>query len=87
MKYKCKTVSLFKMMVDYSGMGEPLCSFCQSRDCDNPIERREVSVIGENKDFRLYIRGSEVFAVVECEGFIHSPEDEDSEDEGDNDGS
>tara|TARA_Y100000310_G_scaffold57488_2_gene52708 strand:+ start:39919 stop:40107 length:189 start_codon:yes stop_codon:yes gene_type:complete len=59
-----------KMLVDHRGFAEPLCDFCKTADCDNPIETRKVSILGITKSKKVYVRNDEATFVVACEGFI-----------------
>lgn len=70
MKYKCQTISLAKIILDTSGMHEPICTHCEAGDCTNPIEFRDISFFGELKRCRVYVRGKDVHAVIGCEGFL-----------------
>jgi len=73
MKYKCRTIPFSKLLVTPIGLVEPLCNRCKSPDCSNPILKKQVSIMGVAKTYRLYSRGSEMCAVIECEeGFISS---------------
>ena len=57
-------------MVGPIGLVESLCNECLCKDCTNPIENTEVSIMGVNKKQKVYTRGSEPGIVVACEGFI-----------------
>jgi hypothetical protein len=70
MKYRCKTVSLVKLNVDHKGFITSLCDNCKTADCDNPIEKRSISILGIKKENKVYIRSNEPSFVVACEGFI-----------------
>ena len=69
MEYECKTCSVTQLLVTGIGAIEPLCNKCNTLDCTNPVEKREVSIMGVNRTWRMLNRGSEVYMVVECEGF------------------
>jgi len=70
MKYKCKTISVSKMLVDHRGFVESLCDSCRTADCDNPIETRKLSILGIIKKKKIFVRGDEAFFVAACEGYI-----------------
>jgi len=69
MKYKTKTVSLDKLIIDHQGLVMPLCNTCQNNDCTNPIETVDVSFIGIVKPCKI-INEYSARAVVQCEGYI-----------------
>lgn len=69
MEYKCKTVSLNKLIATPMGFGMPLCQKCKTRDCTNPIEWRSVSFVGINKKVRVFVKGSQISFVVSCNGY------------------
>ena len=69
MKYKCKTIPIYKLITSYKGFTKSLCNSCKTEDCDNPIENRKVSVLGVNKDMRAYVKGNEISFVMFCEGY------------------
>jgi hypothetical protein len=85
MEYKCKTVSLNHILSTAMGIVEPLCNSCKSTECSNPIFYKEVSIFGIMRIYRLYARGQELYAVVECEEGFTTEEiiDDDVEDEKD----
>lgn len=70
MDYNCKTVSLNKVLFDNKGLIRSLCDTCQTKDCSNNIESRNVSILGVNKQMRVLVKGHEIFLVVGCEGYI-----------------
>jgi len=70
MEYRCKMISFSSLNVSPYGFIMPLCDKCQSRDCTNPIENIETSILGVVKKVKLYNRGNNPKVVVECEGFI-----------------
>ena len=70
MKYKCKTCRLSKMETTYKGFIRPLCETCRTIDCTNPIEKKKVSILGINKELRVYSRGNQMSFVVACEGYL-----------------
>ena len=70
MEYRCKMISMASLNISPVGFTMPLCDTCRTRDCTNPIESMNFSVIGIVRKVRLYNRGSEPKMVVECEGYI-----------------
>jgi hypothetical protein len=43
-----------------------------NRDCSNPVEIKEVSILGVLKKYRTYMRGDEPYFVVQCnEGYTN----------------
>jgi hypothetical protein len=69
MEYKCSVVSMNKLIAAPTGFVMPICQDCKTVDCDNPIETRRISVVGINKDVRVFVRGTQVLFVVKCNGY------------------
>lgn len=69
MQYPCKTISLLQVPKTSQGIVEPLCNSCLSRDCDNPIEKRSVSLPHGKKDWRVMTRGNNISVVLQCQGY------------------
>lgn len=57
--------------MDHRGAIEPICDTCLTLDCTNPIQMRNISVLGLDKKVRLYVAGSEPFVVIKCDGYTH----------------
>ena len=76
MKYNCKLVSFNQLLVTPGGIVEPLCNSCSAMDCSNPIHKKKVSILGLKKDYKLYARGGNFHAVIECEGYLLKKEEE-----------
>ena len=70
MRYKCKTMPLNQLLVDFSGINLGLCNNCGCLDCSNPIENKKISVLGIEQECRIFSRGIDVNIVIACEGFI-----------------
>lgn len=69
MEYKCKTISIDRLMATPMGFVFPLCQDCKNEDCTNPIEKRRLSIVGVNKIFRVYCKGQNISFVVSCNGY------------------
>jgi len=69
MRYKTSTISLSKLILSHAGPVQPLCNSCQTKDCTHQIEKKQVSVGGVNKTYRLMVRGNSVHGVVACDGY------------------
>lgn len=69
MNYRCKTVLLNSLIVGPTGIVMPLCEDCKTTDCDNPIEKRSVSIMGVSRKVRSYMRGDVAYFVIDCQGF------------------
>ena len=69
MEYKCQTVSMSQLHVTSNGFYMPLCEMCETKDCTNPIEKKEVSVMGVSRNIKTFSRGVEPRFVIQCEGF------------------
>ena len=70
MRFPCKKVSVEKLMIGPQGQMEPLCNSCINRECSNPIERKQISVFGVTKTYRLFCNSGNVHAIVDCEGYV-----------------
>lgn len=69
MKYKCQLVSMAQMLIGPDGLVMPLCNSCGTCDCSNPIENRQVSIMGLPKKCKIYSKGSSEYMVVSCVGY------------------
>lgn len=69
MRYKCKTLMVNKLVTSHQGFVKPLCSDCKTIDCDNPIEKRKISILGINKEMKVFVRGDDASFVIFCEGY------------------
>lgn len=70
MLYPCRSVTLMQVPRTIDGsIKEPLCNTCASRDCENNIEKRKVSLPGGQKQWRVLMAGRNVQFVVQCEGY------------------
>ena len=69
MEYKCNIVSAAKLIASPTGFVMPLCQSCKTFDCDNPVESRKVSIVGIKKDIRVFVRGNQIYFVVNCNGY------------------
>ena len=70
MEYQCNTISVERLPVGHQGVLCPLCDMCSSMDCSNPIQKTKVSIRGITEEHRTYVRGTEPYYVVACQGFI-----------------
>ena len=70
MEYKCQTVQMSRMIVGPQGFFNPICENCTTQDCENPIEKTKISILGITKEVKVYNRGSEPRFVVQCEGYM-----------------
>ena len=70
MDYECHLMPADKLLVNPIGVQQPLCNDCRCPDCTNPIKGQVVSVMGVNKDFRLWTVNNQVRMVVACKGYI-----------------
>ena len=71
MKYKCKTVSMTKMIATPKGFLSPLCNDCQTLDCENDVEIESVSILGIVTEMKLLVKRDEPHMVISCEGYIN----------------
>ena len=70
MEYNCTIVSLDKLLFSNKGFVTPLCDKCSIQDCTNNIENREISIMGVTQKHKVLTKGSNIYFVVECEGFV-----------------
>jgi hypothetical protein len=69
MQYKCRVVPLTKLIIGSKNIIRPLCDTCTSKDCENPIEKQPVSIMGVNEDLRVWNSRNTMGIVVNCEGY------------------
>ena len=69
MEYHAKTIPLANCPISSAGLIEPLCDICKVVDCTNQVEKRTVSIMGITRRWKLLIRGTDPYLVVECDGF------------------
>lgn len=69
MKYLNKTIPLTKLIITPKGVAEPLCNDCKTRDCSHPIEKKQISVFGINKEMKILNNGLSEWAVIDCQGY------------------
>jgi hypothetical protein len=67
--YKAVIRPLTRLIVGATDFKMPLCDTCQAKDCENPIEIRQVAVPGGIRKMKCWIRGPSVNIVVKCDGF------------------
>jgi len=73
MEYECKMVSLSRLVVtDKGALKTPLCDSCFSSDCSNKLAKKDVSIFGVISRHRVIRKGTELFFVVSCKGYIAS---------------
>jgi hypothetical protein len=70
MEYKCQTVSMSRMIVGSTGFLNTLCENCCSMDCSNPIEKTKLSILGVEKEVKVFNGGTSPRFVVQCEGHM-----------------
>jgi len=69
MQYKCKTIPLTTLLVGPYGLVTSLCDRCLTKDCENPIENKIVSIMGVSRNIRSYMKGDDAYFVIECQGY------------------
>jgi hypothetical protein len=69
MKYRNRTHSLTRHILQNRGMAKPLCNDCATKDCTHTIETKKVSIIGITKTWRVLMKGDEPSFVYSCDGF------------------
>lgn len=68
--HQCKKIPLSKLIITQDGVLEPLCNSCKNKTCEMPIEKKIISVMGINKEMRIYVSGRNVYMVVGCDGHV-----------------
>ncbi len=66
---KCKKVPLDHLIVTPLGLATPQCQTCSHKNCGHPIEKFKVSVMGLQKEWRLFNSHGKPMAVFECEQY------------------
>ena len=69
MEYKCQTMSISQMVIGTEGFVSPICETCKTVDCTNPIERKQISIVGVTRKVKTYVKGIDPYFVVGCEGY------------------
>jgi len=83
-EYSVRLIPFNSVPVSVDGGVNPLCNECMSIDCTNPIAKTKVSIFGKEETYRMYRQGGSYKMVIDCDGFMKSPdvdEKEDSEEE------
>lgn len=74
-KYEVKTVPLTNLIISPVGPITPICDTCCNLNCGHPIEKKDVSIFGKVKRYRVYVRDDTNFRLVlECKGYIRDEE-------------
>jgi hypothetical protein len=82
MEYRCRFEKLDKLRsINHEEIS--LCSNCKSYDCSNPIENMTISVLGINREIRVFVTANSVYGVKQCEGYSTSSSVDSEEDEDD----
>ena len=66
MIHNCETKPL-TVLAD--SRAKTLCDVCKSLDCENPIEKHKVSIVGIEKEMKVYVTRNSVAVVTKCDGF------------------
>jgi hypothetical protein len=74
--FDCKVVPIDKLVVEPRGVKEPLCNDCVQPDCDNPIRKQTISVMGSPVNWRLWVVNNSVRQVVQCAGYMSGDADD-----------
>ena len=70
MEYQCHLISISQLIATPAGFITPLCDKCEIKDCDNPIEKVKISILGVMKEMKVFNVGNEPKIVVQCEGYL-----------------
>jgi len=69
LEFECKTVPLTKPALTHEGAMEPLCNTCVQLECDNPIRKKKVSILGKTEEWYVLVTGSQAYQVIQCTGY------------------
>jgi hypothetical protein len=68
--FDVRTVPLVQLKINGNkGFAEPLCNSCTRKDCENPIEYRDVTVVATKKRMRVWVTGTRISFVADCRGY------------------
>jgi hypothetical protein len=70
MIYKTVSLPINQIIVKRGVIVESLCNKCESRDCENFIEKKQISIYGLVQTWRLINKSNSYEIVVDCEGYI-----------------
>jgi len=70
MEYECQLQNFNALLLNASGVNDPLCNKCKTPDCSNPIVDQMVSVVGIARPMRVWKMGGTVRQVVSCSGYV-----------------
>lgn len=76
--FECKLIPIDKLIVEPRGVKEPLCNDCVQPDCDNPIRKHSLSIMGKPVSWRLWVVNNQVRQVVQCVGYVSGEAENDS---------
>jgi hypothetical protein len=77
-EYDCNLVPLNKMIYGKDGMILPLCNSCKAKDCTNPIQFTEISLLGIKIKCKAFVRFSNFYAVTKCTGYLPDVDEDDN---------
>ena len=70
MEYACELTNIQKYIHSPRGIQLSMCNSCLCGDCTNPIEYVEYSIYGISIRCRAYKRGSAIYFVTACAGYL-----------------
>lgn len=68
-QYKCKLVPLNSLPVGPTGVFQPLCNTCETKDCLNPIEPVMITLFGKQVQWKIYKKSVNSSIVISCTGY------------------
>ncbi len=70
MEYQCRLINVSQLVATPTGFVTSLCDKCKIKDCDNPIEKVKISILGITKEMKVFNIGTDSRIVVQCEGYL-----------------
>lgn len=69
MNYNCIKIPINRLELAHDGFMQSLCDTCKTIDCTNPVEIKNISILGIRKEMKVFSRGDDASFVINCEGY------------------
>ena len=73
--FDCTIQNVDKIRITTKGVLAPLCNDCVQTDCENPIRKQVISVLGQPTEWRLWVVNSTIRMVTQCVGYVSTESD------------